>query len=429
MATLNYIIKSERKTTFATLWVRLRSGREYDIFAQSGYTIPPELWNNKTQKIKSKFTTIDNFTENGARELSNNLNTLRSIILNALNDSIGRTINKEWLEEIILNYHNPKVELEKSKTTLLEYLYQYIKDMESGDRLSVDKKRYTPATIKNYKGFVVQFEEFCKSKKRKYDFNDIDMNFYDNFVAFFTKKNYSINTIGRHIKNLKIIMRVARDEGYHNNGNIEQRKFKVVSARVDNIYLNESELRAMYELDLSAKPNYDAARDVFLMGCYTAQRYSDYSVIDETNIRKLESGEVVIDIKQQKTGARVIIPARKEVLDILMKYDNKLPRTHEQKVNKYIKEVAELAGIIDTVEVESMQNGIVIKNVVRKCELVKTHTARRSGATNMYLAGIPSIAIMKITGHKTEKEFMKYIKISEEETAMELMNHPYFSRR
>ncbi|MFQ8804876.1 MAG: hypothetical protein ACLR8Y_06890 [Alistipes indistinctus] len=59
--------------------------------------------------------------------------------------------------------------------------------------------------------------------------------------------------------------------------------------------------------------------------------------------------------------------------------------------------------------------------------MVKTHTARRSGATNMYLAGIPTIAIMKITGHKTEKEFMKYIKITEEESAMELMNHPYFS--
>lgn len=64
---------------------------------------------------------------------------------------------------------------------------------------------------------------------------------------------------------------------------------------------------------------------------------------------------------------------------------------------------------------------------LQKCELVKTHTARRSGATNMYLAGIPTIAIMKITGHKTEKEFMKYIKITEEQTAMELMNHPYFA--
>ena len=52
---------------------------------------------------------------------------------------------------------------------------------------------------------------------------------------------------------------------------------------------------------------------------------------------------------------------------------------------------------------------------------------RRSGATNMYLAGIPSIAIMKVTGHKTEREFMKYIKITEEQTTLELMSHLYFS--
>ena len=86
-----------------------------------------------------------------------------------------------------------------------------------------------------------------------------------------------------------------------------------------------------------------------------------------------------------------------------------------------------MAGITEPVEVEQMENGRLVKKVVPKNELVKTHTARRSGATNMYLAGIPAISIMKITGHKTEREFMKYIKASEEETAIELMNHPYFS--
>ena len=76
-----------------------------------------------------------------------------------------------------------------------------------------------------------------------------------------------------------------------------------------------------------------------------------------------------------------------------------------------------------------VENGGKKMRLVDKCDLVKTHTARRSGATNIYLAGIPTIAIMKITGHKTEKEFMKYIKITEEQTAMELMNYPYFSGR
>ena len=129
----------------------------------------------------------------------------------------------------------------------------------------------------------------------------------------------------------------------------------------------------------------------------------------------------------KKTGNRVIIPIRAELQAILDKYDNRLPTAYEQKVNKYIKEIAREAGIVDMVEVSYVENGEKKSHLVEKCELVKTHTARRSGATNMYLAGIPTIAIMKITGHKTEKEFMKYIKITEEQTAIELMNHPYFA--
>ncbi|MBR5484138.1 MAG: tyrosine-type recombinase/integrase, partial [Alistipes sp.] len=128
-----------------------------------------------------------------------------------------------------------------------------------------------------------------------------------------------------------------------------------------------------------------------------------------------------------KTGNRVVIPIRAELQAILDKYENHLPKAYEQKVNKYIKEIAREAGIVDMVEVSYIENGEKKSHLVEKCELVKTHTARRSGATNMYLAGIPTIAIMKITGHKTEKEFMKYIKITEEQTAMELMNHPYFA--
>ena len=427
MATLNYIIKSERKATFATLWIRLRSGREYDIFVQSGYAIPPELWNNKTQKIKQKFTEVEDFTENIARELTNNLNTLRAIVLNALNDNVGKVINKEWLEKIVHSYHNPEVAVEKSKMTLAKFIDKYIEEIEKGTRLTADKKRFSHGTVKAYKGFRERYNEFCKFKRKQFDFNDVNLDLYNDFVTYFTKKNYSINTIGRHIKELKVIMRMARDEGYHNNSEIEKRKFRAVTAKVDNIYLTESELAAMYVLDLSGKPHLDAARDVFLTGCYVAQRYSDYSIISEQNIRKLNNGETVIDLKQLKTGSRVVIPARKEVLEILAKYENNLPKTYEQKLNKYIKEVAKMAEITEPVEVEQMENGRLVKNVVPKNELVKTHTARRSGATNMYLAGIPAISIMKITGHKTEREFMKYIKASEEETAIELMNHPYFS--
>lgn len=169
--------------------------------------------------------------------------------------------------------------------------------------------------------------------------------------------------------------------------------------------MSESEIRAIADLDLSGDRNKDIARDIFLVGYYTAHRYSDYSTINEGNIRSLENGQRVIDLRQQKTGNRVVIPIRPGLQAILDKYENRLPKSYEPKVNKYIKEFAREAGITDKIEVSYVENGEKRTHLVDKCDLAKTPTARRNGATNMYLAGIPTIAIMKITGHKTEKEF------------------------
>ena len=66
--------------------------------------------------------------------------------------------------------------------------------------------------------------------------------------------------------------------------------------------------------------------------------------------------------------------------------------------------------------IEEVKGGLKVSKKVPKNELIKTHTARRTGCTNMYLAGIPSIDIMKISGHKTEKEFLGYIKVTKEQT-------------
>lgn len=95
-------------------------------------------------------------------------------------------------------------------------------------------------------------------------------------------------------------------------------------------------------------------------------------------------------------------------------------------MNVYIKELGQIAGLDEQIEVVSTKGGKRIREVFRKFELITTHTARRSFSTNAYLNQIPSISIMKITGHKTEKTFLKYIKISQEDNANKLLDHPYF---
>ena len=86
-----------------------------------------------------------------------------------------------------------------------------------------------------------------------------------------------------------------------------------------------------------------------------------------------------------------------------------------------------MAGIDDSFVITATKGGKRVTEVFKKWELITTHTARRSFATNAYLQNVPTISIMKITGHRTEKSFLKYIKISQEDNANKLINHPFFS--
>jgi len=266
---------------------------------------------------------------------------------------------------------------------------------------------------------------FCNQTGKKYDFNDINIDFYNEFVQFFYSRNCGANYIGKHIKSLKTIMRQAREEKLHSNTEIDRKAFKTISEEVEHIYLTEAELERLYELDLSDSKIYQIVRDVFLCGCYTAQRYSDYSTINESNI-KVINGKRVIELVQKKTGERCLMPIRPELEIILQRYDYTLPKTFEQKVNENIKKIGQLAKITDIVHIETNKGGMKVKKDVKKCDLIKTHTARRTGCSLMYLAGIPIIDIMKISGHRTPREFLKYIRITKEETAELLSNHPYF---
>jgi hypothetical protein len=144
-------------------------------------------------------------------------------------------------------------------------------------------------------------------------------------------------------------------------------------------------------------------------------------------------GKKYVELIQKKTGTKCIIPMRPELDAILQRYDYTLPKTIEQKVNEGIKLIGDKAGITELIHVEKNKGGRVVKTEVKKCDLISTHCARRTGISLMYLAKdkkgnrIPIIDIMKISGHKTPKEFLKYVRISQEETAVALSLHPYFS--
>ena len=161
----------------------------------------------------------------------------------------------------------------------------------------------------------------------------------------------------------------------------------------------------------------ERVRDLFLIGCHTGLRFSDFTMIKDENILDTPKGQF-FQVKTLKTNEKVIIPIKPTVLAIWNKYNGQLPRAiSNQKMNDYLKELAKEAEFDSKVLFKRTKGHNIVQTEYRKHELVSTHTARRSFATNAYIGGVPSISIMKITGHKTEKAFMKYIKISQEENA------------
>jgi len=209
------------------------------------------------------------------------------------------------------------------------------------------------------------------------------------------------------------------DLGLTNNMQFKHKKFTVQEEETDAIYLTEHEISTLYKIDLSKNKKLERVRDLFVFGCYVGLRYSDYSTIKPDNIIKI-AGEDFIKLITTKTKELVIIPCNPIVLEILQKYKdnyNSLPRAYSnQKFNDYIKEVCELAELKETGRLSTDA-----KKPLFEC--VTSHTARRSFATNLYLDGYPTIEIMKITGHKTEKSFMKYIKVSKLDAAKRLSAH------
>ena len=206
----------------------------------------------------------------------------------------------------------------------------------------------------------------------------------------------------------------------------------------------------MMALDLSKDPvGYEQARDIFMIGVWTAQRISDYNNIHKEDFNTLtknvmkeepdpenpgqmkawiEKQEITyLNVRQQKTGAKVAIPCNSQLKSILEKYNYQVPHLADQVINRYIKEIAQRAGLTELVEIETTKGGTPKKEKIEKYKLVHSHTARRTGATLMYLAGVDLYDIMKVTGHASPKMLKKYIKADSLEVVEKLTDkYEYF---
>jgi hypothetical protein len=157
--------------------------------------------------------------------------------------------------------------------------------------------------------------------------------------------------------------------------------------------------------------NDNIINDCFLISAFTAMHYGDCSGIE--NLKHTDKTK-----RTKKIGAKAVIPMHRVISEILERRDNVLPKAvSNQKLNNALKELGPLDDITGEVEITVTHGGKQITTRRPKYELITTHTARSSGCTNMYLAGIEIYTIMGFPGHTTEKSFRKYIKIKQEENA------------
>ena len=283
--------------------------------------------------------------------------------------------------------------------------YEFVEEFTELSKNSKKKE-----TIDDYNYTIKSLKEFEKYKRRRIDWDTLDMKFYDAYMDFqYNVKGNSQNLFGKRIKHIKTFLNAAYESG--NNKHLMYKGFKRLQFDTDTIYLNEQEIDKMYMLDLSKNKRLERIRDLFIVECLTGVRYGDLMKITKEYIFKDS-----IKIKVSKTGQvlhTLLLPKTKK---ILKKYNFILPKISNSNYNKYIKEVGEIACINQTLTQESYRSGKAVSFKRKKYQLITTHTARRSFATNMYKRGYSPVQIMSITGHKKESTFLKYIRITNEES-------------
>ena len=423
MPTINYSLRVKKRGKPSSIYVRLRDGRAVDLVAPIGKSIFPKYWSDSKQACKQRIND-PLFTEQDKIKLDDSLTEFKAYLLKEYNNRKGEA-NTDWLKGIINKFNG----ITPGEITVCSYIQSFIDDAQKGTRLTTraDKMPYSSQSIGNFISLKSQIEHFQDDKRhsRPLKFSDIGMDFYAAFTEFFKDKQYKPNSIGKHIKVLKIMMRFALDEGVHENTVMNQKKFAAPRGETSSIYLTTDELQKIYELKLTGE--LEQVRDIFYLGCMIAQRISDWRITPD-NIRQLKTGRA-IELYHQKTGHRVLIPISDQLEVILKKYNDTMPSKKElpdQIINTQLKIIGQKAKIEETVILREQNGNLTSDKPYFKWQLITSHTARRSGITNMYLAKIPILQIMSISGHHSQKQLIDYIKVKQDETAELLASNPYF---
>lgn len=415
MPAVHFYLKKPEPSGLSLIYLQFKYSGHRIVFSFN-QQVKPSNWSKKKQRVKSNAQT----SATGDEYINDLLDNLERVCLNAYKSQVRNGIpNPALIDQALTDFviGNNK----EQEQSLLNLIDRFV----AGEILYKGRKR-SAGTLRTYNLTKNRLLEFSRAKKYPLTFDSITVDFYYNFVKFLQdKKNdqggrqISDSSIGNSVKDLKTFMSEAVELDYTTNIQFKKKRFHKLTEETDAVYLTWDEIFKLYRHDFNSNPTFDAVRDLFVFGCCIPLRYSDYSTVKPENIIQHE-GEHYISMPTKKTGERVIIPCNPIVMEIFNKYqgrENRLPRTiSNQKFNQYLKEICEQVGLKEVGRLQTEPD-------LQLWECVSSHTARRSGLTNYYLEGVPVIDLMKISGHKTEKSFLTYIKVSKLETAKRVGAH------
>ena len=375
----------------------------------TGYRIDAAKWDTDKQRVRNGCT---NKLKQSASEINASLlgyyTEVQEIFKKFEVEEIMPT--PEQIKEAFNELHKPIEEVKQRKSTPNAFYKAF-------DEFVRDCGRQNDWTDSTY-------EKFAAVKNHLMNFRDgLTFEFFDekglnDYVTYLRDvKEMRNSTIGKQLSFLKWFLRWAFKKGVHQNNAYDSYKPKLKSTQKKIIFLTWEELNKLREFEIpAAKQALDRVRDVFLFQCFTGLRYSDVF-----NLRRSDIKGDHIEVTTVKTSDSLIIELNKHSKAILDKYkdvafedDKVLPVITNQKMNDYLKELAELAGIDEPVRQTYYRGNERIDEVTPKYALLGTHAGRRTFICNALALGIPPQVVMKWTGHSDYKAMKPYIDIADD---------------
>ncbi len=451
----NYFLRTKKEKGTASVYLRVQKRNpKLNILVCSKVSVDIQQWDKVTQDV-AKWN--DYCKTQDGRKVKETLDSISSAIDNLISQGIyDKARIDEVVEAIVFREERERQRIQEEeerqeqerlrqikeqeeearKADVILFLENFLEGIKNG-RIKNGAENYTLNTCKVWSNFLGILKRFIQISP--FTWKDINKALADRFVSFMEKNGYMVTSINKYIICFKAMIQNAMDQELHNNlialRAFSKKKIQETD-KAKEIYLTKAELQALYEMPLEGLK--DKVRDVFLVGCYTCQRFSDYARLEKENFTKTAKGTKVVRIVQEKTGNDVVIPILNDnLLHIAEKYGYDIPKVNDVILNRYIKQILkELSSTVPSLarkertlltmkEREKEKQGLVSferdnkGNVIKpRYELVSSHTARRSGITNLYLSGnFDTYQMMSISGHKDEKTFYEYIKLSSDEVA------------